>query len=169
MADREPVAELHQQFSSDGATVTPWAEARQRLEKAEVFWLSTVRPDGRPHVTPMVSVWMDGALYFSTGPSERKAQNLLRNSHCIITTGCNVLSEALDLVVEGFAILVRDAATLRRVADKFAAKYEPPFRFTVRDFAFAGEGGETLVFQVRPTKAFGYGRGEQYSATRWLF
>jgi len=32
------------------------------LEKAEVFWLSTVRPDGRPHVTPMVSVWLDGAL-----------------------------------------------------------------------------------------------------------
>jgi hypothetical protein len=53
----EPVAELHEQFGGNRATVTPWAE-------------------GRPHVTPMVSVWLDGALYFSTGHAERKAQNL---------------------------------------------------------------------------------------------
>jgi len=63
MADREPIAELHQQFSSEGATSTAWAEARSLLESADVYWLSTVRPDGRPHVTPMVSIWLDGALY----------------------------------------------------------------------------------------------------------
>lgn len=169
MAEKEPVAELHEQFSSQGATLTPWAEARQRLEKAEVFWLSTVRPDGRPHVTPMVAVWLDGALYFSTGPAERKAQNLAQNSHCIITTGCNALSEGLDLVVEGEAAMERDEATLQRVADKYGEKYDPPFRFTVRDFGFHGEGGKALVYRVTPTRAFGYGRGESFSATRWLF
>ena len=169
MAHKEPVAELHEQFSSDGAALTPWAEARPRLEKAEVFWLSTVRRDGRPHVTPMVSVWLGGALYFCTGPTERKAQNLARNSHCIMTTGCNALSEGLDLVVEGDAAMVRDEAILQRVADTFAAKYDSPFRFTVRDFAFYGEGGEALVYEVTPTKAFGYGRGERFSATRWRF
>ena len=169
MPDKEPVAELHEQFSSDGATVTPWADAQQHLETAEVFWLSTVRPDGRPHVTPMVAVWLEGALYFSTGPTERKAQNLAKNAHCIITTGCNALSEGLDLVVEGDAVVLRDVATLQRVADKYAAKYDAPFRFTVRDFAFYGEGGEALVYRVTPTRAFGYGRGERFSATRWLF
>jgi general stress protein 26 len=169
MGNREPVAELHEQFSSKGATATSWAEARQHLEKAEVFWLSTVRPDGRPHVTPMVSVWLDGALYFSTGPTERKAQNLAQNSHCIITTGCNSLSEGLDLVIEGDAAMVTDHATLERVADKFGAKYDAPFRFAVRDFASYGEGGETLVFEVTPTRAFGYGRDDGFSATRWVF
>ena len=44
------MAELEPQFSSDDATPTPWAEARECLEKAEVYWLSTVRSDGRPHV-----------------------------------------------------------------------------------------------------------------------
>jgi hypothetical protein len=58
---------------------------------------------------------------------------------------------------------------LQAVADRFAEKYEDPFRFTVRDFAFYGEGGEALVFEVGPTRAFGYGRGEAFSATRWTF
>lgn len=62
MAGKEPVAELDARFSSDGATRTGWAEARRRLEDAEVYWLSTVRPDGRPHVTPLLSVWLDGAF-----------------------------------------------------------------------------------------------------------
>jgi general stress protein 26 len=123
-ADKEPVAELQPQFSNNGATTTAWAEARERLEKAEVYWLSTVRPDGRPHVTLVVSVWLDGALYFCTGPGERKAKNLARNAHCVITTGCNALSEGLDLVVEGDAVKVSDEARLQRVADRYASKYD---------------------------------------------
>jgi general stress protein 26 len=112
MADKAPVAELHREFSSEGATPTSRAEARSLLESAEVYWLSTVRPDGRPHVTPMVSIWLDGALYFSTGPTERKAKNLAQNAHCIITTGCNAVSQGLDLVVEGEAAIVSDRPTL---------------------------------------------------------
>ncbi len=54
MAGKEPVAELQPQFSSSDATLTPWAETSERLDKAEVFWLSMVRPDGRPHVTPVL-------------------------------------------------------------------------------------------------------------------
>src|SRR5215203_282242 len=87
MAGTEPVTELEPQFSSDDAAPTPWAEAREHLEEAEVYWLSTVRLDGRPHVTPLVAVWLDGVLYFCTGPHERKARNLGQNPHCVLTTG----------------------------------------------------------------------------------
>ena len=73
MIDKKATAELNSQFSSDKATPIPWAEGHERLEGAEVYWISTVRPDGRPHVTPLLSVWLDGALYFCTGPDERKA------------------------------------------------------------------------------------------------
>jgi hypothetical protein len=91
MAVKDPTPELELQFSSDDATPTPWAQACERLEKAKVYWLSTVHPDGRPHITPIASVWLDDALYFSTGQTERKAKNLELNPHCVITTGCNVL------------------------------------------------------------------------------
>jgi hypothetical protein len=169
MTVRDPVAELHPSFSSPDAAATPWAEARQRLEEAEIFWLSTVRPDGRPHVTPLIAVWLDPALYFCTGPTERKARNLERNPGCVLTTGCNAIGEGLDLVVEGDAVRVTDASTLQRVADALAAKYGEPFLFTVRDGAFVGDGGEALVFEVRPRQAFGFGKGDPFSQTRWRF
>jgi nitroimidazol reductase NimA-like FMN-containing flavoprotein (pyridoxamine 5'-phosphate oxidase superfamily) len=164
------VTELEPQFSSSDATPTPWAEASVHLEKAQVFWLSTVHPDRRPHVTPLVAVWLDGALYFCTGSGERKAKNLARNAHCVITTGCNTLSEGLDLVVEGDAVRVRDEATLQRVADRYASKYDPPFQFIVRDGALQGdEGNRALVYEVTPTTAFGFGKGRSFSQTRWRF
>lgn len=169
MKIKEPVTDLHPQFSSEGATATAWAEGREHLEKAEVYWLTTVRPDGRPHVTPLVAVWLDDALYFCTGPDERKAKNLAGNAHCVITTGCKALTEGLDLVVEGDAVKVSDEAKLQRVADKYAAKYDPPFQFTVRDGVFYGEGGEALVYEVAPTTAFGFGKGQTFSQTRWRF
>lgn len=164
----EPVVELHAQFSSEDATATPWAEARATLEEAEMFWVSTVRPDGRPHVTPLVSVWLDGALYFCTGPDERKARNLAANPQCVLTTGCNAFREGLDIVVEGEAVRIEDEGLLRRLAEEWDAKYDWPYE--VRDGAFHHEhGGSALVFEVSPVIVFAYGRGAAYSATRYRF
>jgi hypothetical protein len=56
MAAEVPVIELDAGFSSPGAPPTGWAEGRRRIDEAEVFWVSTVRPDGRPHVTPLGGV-----------------------------------------------------------------------------------------------------------------
>jgi nitroimidazol reductase NimA-like FMN-containing flavoprotein (pyridoxamine 5'-phosphate oxidase superfamily) len=168
MADKEPVAELDARFSIEGATPTDWAQASARLEDAQVYWLSTVRPDGRPHVTPLLSVWLEEALYFCTGPTERKAKNLEHNPHCALTTGTNILAEGLDLVVEGNAEQVRDDDKLQRIADAYESKYGSDWHFDVRDGAFHGDGGEALVFEVAPSKAFGFGKGA-YSQTRWRF
>ena len=171
MAVKDPVAELHPQFSSADATPIPWEEARGHLEKAEMYWLTTVRPDGHPHVTPLLSVWLDGALYFCTGPSERKAKNLARNAHCVLTTGCNLLSEGLDLVVEGEAATVSDEAELRSVADTYEAKYGQHFTAPEGTWFGLGDairGGNALVYRVAPSTAFGFGKGT-FSQTRWRF
>ena len=170
MAIQTPAAELAPRFSSPNANPVAWAEARQRLEEAEVYWLSTVRPDGRPHVTPLIAVWLDGALVFCTGADERKGRNLARNKHVVITTGCNTLHEGLDVVVEGAAVQVRDEGKLQLVADAYVSKYGEEWHFTVRDGAFLNpEGGEAVVYEVRPKTAFGFGKGEPYSQTRWRF
>jgi len=168
MVGKEPVAELDARFSSEGATPTRWTEARGELENAQVYWLSTVRPDGRPHVTTLLSVWLDDALYFCTGPTERKARNLAANPHCALTTGSNALDHGLDVVVEGDAVQVNDDVELRRVADAYESKYGSDWHFDVRDGAFHHDGGEALVYQVAPSTVFGFGKG-QYSQTRWRF
>ena len=144
-----------------------YARLKADLEQAEVFWLSTVRPDGRPHVTPLIAVWLDDALFFCTGPRERKAKNLADNDRCVLTTGCNALADGFDLVVEGDAVRERDDANLRRVAEAYEAKYGSDWHFDVHAGAFYGAGGEAWVFAVRPTMAFGFTKGEPFGQTRW--
>jgi len=73
MTQAEPAAELNEGFSEPGAAARPWAEVAAVLSHAEMFWLSTVRRDGRPHVTPLPAIWLDGVLYFCAGSHEQKA------------------------------------------------------------------------------------------------
>jgi nitroimidazol reductase NimA-like FMN-containing flavoprotein (pyridoxamine 5'-phosphate oxidase superfamily) len=116
----------------------PWAEARGRLEEGGTYWLATARPDGRPHVMPVLGVWVDGALCFSAGETSRKGKNLARDPRCDFTAGSR---RALDLVVEGEAAKVSDMVTLHRVAEAYASKYG--WSVTVRDGAFYADGAPT--------------------------
>ncbi|GCF11068.1 hypothetical protein KDI_46320 [Dictyobacter arantiisoli] len=45
--------------------------------------------DGRPHVTPLVAVWHDGAIHFTATDTAQKTVNLRENAHIILTTVCN--------------------------------------------------------------------------------
>ncbi|MFF1838134.1 pyridoxamine 5'-phosphate oxidase family protein [Streptomyces sp. NPDC058231] len=170
MSGHGPLAELHPDYSDRSATALPWARAVDVLTRAEVFWLSTVRPDGRPHVTPLIGLWSDGALHFCTGPLERKARNLAKNPEVVVTTGDNALSRGLDVVVEGRAVPVTDEARLVRLAELWEAKYGADWHFEVHAGAFTNVAGDRAeVFEVAPRKAFGFGKGEPFSQTRWLF
>jgi general stress protein 26 len=169
MALKTAVAELDPRFSSPDASPTPWERARARLEEAQTYWLTTVRSDGRPHVTPLIAVWLNDAMYFCTGPDEQKAKNLAQNRNCILSTGGNTF-QGLDLAVEGEAVRVIDQPKLQRIADAYASKYDDPFKFEVRDGAFVNaEDGKALVFEVAPRKALGFGKDEAFSQTRWRF
>ena len=91
MIAENPETTVHPNFGGADAVAMPWATVGEQLESAEIAWLTTVRPDGRPHVTPLLFIWRDGALYFCTGAEERKARNLAQNAHCVLATGCNAL------------------------------------------------------------------------------
>ena len=164
----EPVVELDARFGDANAAPTPWADARRLIEDAELFWISTVRSDGRPHVTPLPAVWQDGALHFCTGAAEQKGVNLARNPRCALTTGNNQWKSGLDVVVEGVAERVIDEARLRRLADAWRTKYLGDWDFEVRDGAFHDGPGEALVFAVSPTKVLAFAKGG-FAQTRYRF
>jgi hypothetical protein len=164
-----PNTQVDERYSTPDAAATPWSEARARLEGAEVYWLTTVRPGGRPHVTPLIAVWVDEALWFCTGPEERKARNLAANTGCVLTTGENALGAGLDVVVEGEAERERDNGTLRRVAEEFEAKYGGDWHFDVGDGLFHDAARKALVFRVRPVTAFGFRKGDSFAQTRYRF
>ena len=88
-----PATEIDARFSDKGAAATEWEETKRVLETAELFWICTVRSDGRPHMTPLVAVWLDGTLYFCTGETEQKFLNMRTNPNVLlidVTGGGNV-------------------------------------------------------------------------------
>ncbi|WBB63388.1 pyridoxamine 5'-phosphate oxidase family protein [Streptomyces sp. WMMC500] len=181
MSPKQPTAELDARYSAalnprpgaENVTATDWAEAESRLKAAEVFWITTVRPDGRLHVTPLIAAWHDGALHFSTGPEEQKAKNLAGNDHCALTTGQNSLAGGLDIVVEGTAERVTDRARQDEVIAAFEAQYGD--HITSPEGVFHGFGnsireGKDLLFAVAPGTAYGFGHdGQVFSHTRYTF
>src|SRR6266702_3562800 len=92
-----PVTTLDLRYSRPDAVATGWDETRRVLEEAQVFWISTVRSDGRPHVTRVLRCG-EGILYSDTGVTQQKAINLRSNPHVVLTTGCNHWDRGLDVV-----------------------------------------------------------------------
>jgi general stress protein 26 len=162
-----PITTLDLQNSPPGAEVTPWEETRRVLETAELFWISTVRADGHPHVTPLVAVWHDGAIHFTTKETAQKTVNMRGNPHVILTTGYNQPG-GFTVVVEGDAVRITDQDTLERLAAVWATKWEGSWPFQVRNgyFCLYDEDEQqvvtdsNLVFSVKPTKVFAFGRGQ---------
>ena len=166
---KQPMTKLDKRFSDPDAVATEWAETRRMLERAELFWISTVRADGRPHVTPLVAVWLEDAIHFTTGPTEQKAVNLRGNPNVILMTGCNEWNRGLDIVVEGKAIQITDNDLLGRLAACWATKWDGRWHFEVRDGAFEHEGGGVaLVFSVTASKIFAFAKGT-FAQTRHRF
>jgi general stress protein 26 len=168
MPEIEPRAVLNAGFSSPGATARRWTEVVDVLSNSEMFWLSMTRRDGRPHVTPLPAIWLDGAFHFCAGAHEQKAKNLEVNDRCILTTGTNELRSGLDVVVEGAAARVTDQAKLQQLAALWKSKLD--WLFDVGDGAFRDGAGRTgLVFGVRPAKVLAFGKAKSFSQTRYIF
>jgi general stress protein 26 len=156
-------------FSDPTAVPMEWDVTRRLLETAELFWLSTVRTDGRPHVTPLVAVWLDGAIHFSTGAAEQKAINLRGNRNVALITGCDTWNKGADLVVEGDAVRVTDHSRLERLAALWATKWDGRWQYEVRDDGLYHDGGgQVLVFSVAPAKILVFTKGT-FSQTRHTF
>ena len=127
-----PVTTLDRRYSNPNAAATEWDKTRQVLESAQVFWISTVRADGRPHVTPCTAVWPTASsTSIPESPSRRPSTSA--NPHVVLTTGCNHWDRGLDVVVEGDASWVADDAALTRLAEAWATRWDGGFRFVARD------------------------------------
>jgi nitroimidazol reductase NimA-like FMN-containing flavoprotein (pyridoxamine 5'-phosphate oxidase superfamily) len=164
----DPTAEIDRRFSDPEAGPTPWADATRVLQMAELYWLTTVRGDGRPHVTPLIGVYEDGAMHFCTGLREQKARNLERGQQVALTTGNNAWAQGLDVVVEGAATRVTARDALQRLADAYVAKYGSDWRFEVGDGVFGAGDDSVAVFRIEPAKVLAFAK-EPHAQTTYRF
>jgi nitroimidazol reductase NimA-like FMN-containing flavoprotein (pyridoxamine 5'-phosphate oxidase superfamily) len=171
---KEPISKVDVRFSDRDAVATSWEVTHSLLASAELFWIATVRSDGRPHVTPLVGVWSDDALYVCMGSDEQKTVNLARNAHVVLTTGCNTWDEGIDVVVEGEAVRVLEREELERAAKVWTEKWDNRWQYVVGDGSFSHPGDDSeppevvYVFRVTPSKVFAFAKGN-FSHTTHTF
>src|SRR5918996_4331906 len=153
-----PETTLDPRFSSEDAKPTDWSAAREQLRDAKTYQLTTIRADGRPHQTTIAGVWVDDVFSFTTSSGEQKAHNLKAGNRNVIVTAGNSGWDGMDVILEGEAVDVTDTNRLERLADAYRTKYDDWFGFRVVDGRFTAEGGigQSLVFDVRARKAFGF-------------
>jgi general stress protein 26 len=160
-------------FSDPKAEPTPWDAAVELFTSSGVCWITTVRADGRPHVTPLVGVWSEGRMHFCTGVGEQKEVNLRTNPHVVIATGANKWDSAADVAIEGTAVPVTGRADLVRLAKAWTSKWDGRWDYVVGDGCFQhdeGSGGfRVLVFAIEPDRAFAWSEGDPFGQTGYRF
>lgn len=167
-----PTGQVDERFSDSSAQPPEWPEVEAALAAAELYWFTTVRRDGRPHVTPLVGVWSDHAFSMCTGVGEQKHRNLSFSSHVAVTTGCNDWARGTDLVVEGTAERVTGREALAPLAAAWRDKYGDTWAWDVDDEGFVGTVGEhparPRVYTVRPSKVLVFGK-DPHAQFRYTF
>ncbi|GAA4993625.1 pyridoxamine 5'-phosphate oxidase family protein [Kitasatospora paranensis] len=146
--------------ADEGGGLLPWEWARQRITDSHDYWVSSVRPDGRPHVMPVWGVWLDGSVWFSTSVQSRKIHNLAEHPDCVVTT-----DDARDpVIVEGRAEVVAEPAAIAAFLAALNTKYQTAYGVDFLDPAV------NAVVVVRPAQAIGMLHTDfRGSPTRWRF
>ena len=147
-------------LGGDEARTTSWEVVRERLanpESPRTSWLATTRPDGRPHLAPINAFWIDGALHVVAGEGTRKARDLVASGQCVIGMSSTKLP-SIDIVVEGRAEPLTDAAAVERVAEILITSGWP---LEVKGDKVYGPNAPTAgpppytIFRIVPSKVLG--------------
>ncbi len=145
----------------------PWAWAEERLTNAANYWFATVRPDGRPHSSPIWAVWMDGRLYFDGSPEARRMKNIAANPHVSV----HLESGNEVVIIEGTAGAVTalpDLPFTTRLSEAYTAKYKQHDYSPKPD---QWDEGGLYVMQPRIGLGWTFREGEEFGKTytRWRF
>ncbi|WP_458205520.1 pyridoxamine 5'-phosphate oxidase family protein [Haladaptatus sp. NG-SE-30] len=137
--------------SSDG--MLSWEFVREKMADDQNYWVSTTRPDGRPHARPVWGVWVDDTFYCGGGEKTRWVRNLATDPELTVHRE----SGETVVIIEGVAERVTETADPALVA-RVDAAYEGKY----------GIQHGTPFFAVRPHVVFAWSDYPN-DATRWQF
>lgn len=156
-----------------GAQILNWSEVEDALMVRQgsemIYFLGTVRPDGRPHSAGVGPYMHDGDFYIVTGLNSQKIKNLTANPAATLSTRV----PGYDVTLEGTVERVSDTAVLEELAaiyreggwsaevegDAFTAPYSAP----------SAGPPPWHVFRFRILQAVALRLSESSGATRWRF
>jgi hypothetical protein len=112
----------------------------ERLESSRNVWVSTVRPNGRPHVAPVWFVYVDDRIWIGTGRSSVRVRNLGDNPAASVA-----LEDGDAPVVAEGTVVLHDVERPGTVVDAFRSKYSWDITIEVDD-----DVGELILLEFRP-------------------
>ena len=121
----------------------------RRFAENQCSWISTVRPDGRPHATPIWHVWRAGRAFIVTRTDAVKATNIRLNPNVVITH----TDARFPVIIEGRASFAPEAEEALRPL--FLAKY---------DWDISTDADYDTIIAITPEKIIAWGEED---GRRW--
>lgn len=121
----------------------------ERLRKNLIIWLSSVRPDGRPHLVPVWFLWDGKNILIFSQPNTQKIRNLRQNTNVILALDDTKDGEDV-VMLEGKAEFLNDPA-VNPTLPAYAAKYDSELKsmgYTAE--AMAAEYAQAI--RITPTR-----------------
>ncbi|MGH3674003.1 MAG: pyridoxamine 5'-phosphate oxidase family protein [Pseudonocardiaceae bacterium] len=146
--------------SDQGSGLLPWSWAVERLRTSRNYWLATAGANGQPHAMPVWGVWMDDAVWFSSGLRSRKMRNLSEQPRCSLSTQ----DPEEPVMLQGIAELITEH---ERIAEFLAASNTKYAANVEMDFL---DPAVNSTVRVAPRTVIGLKESDfQGSPTRWRF
>jgi len=140
----------------------PWTKVDLWLRSPRSIWLSTSRPDGRPHAVPVWFIWDGVSIFFTTPRRSQKGRNLVHQPAVVVHAG-----DGDDVVIlEGIARIVTNPNDLSRVDTMYQEKYVDPHS-GARASIFDSAGDDLYWVEVHRIMAWEY--GVVGTRTDWTF
>ena len=159
---QDPSAAVIASDADAGTEPLSWQEVRQRFDAERWYWVATAGRDGRPHVRPVLAVWVRDKVYSTTSPGARKGRNLQARPECSIAAR----APAIDIVVEGPTSWVDDRNLLEQIATAYDSKYGWPVSITDENMFTAPYGAPTAgpppyrVYEISPRLVYAFGTSD---------
>ncbi|MDQ3871784.1 MAG: TIGR03618 family F420-dependent PPOX class oxidoreductase [Chloroflexota bacterium] len=137
----------------------PWHKVDLPLRAARSIWISTTRPDGRPHAMP-VWFWWDGRdIWVATQRGSQKGRNLARQPWAVVHVG-----DGDDVIIlEGLAQEVTEPSELERVKQAWQEKYVDPYTGARASVPEEGD----VVYRIRVKRVMTWEYGVVGTRTDW--
>ncbi len=133
----------------DAVDAASAARIGRLLDAEPVVWLSTVRPDGTPHLVPIWFSWDGETVLIASKPQAKKVANLRANPRVMLALG--EPDEDFDVgLLEGIAEILEAPA-----ADVLPPGHLRKYRDQMAEIGLSREEflrAYSLVIRVRPTR-----------------
>ncbi|MFT3890520.1 MAG: pyridoxamine 5'-phosphate oxidase family protein [Anaerolineales bacterium] len=132
-----------------------WDFVSEQMSSSRHYWISTVFPDGRPHVVPVWGIWYENRFHFEGSMQTGWGRNILKNPHIAV----HLPDADKVVVIDGIAHIIQDNEiddeTWNSLDSTFQKKYHV-------------EKGSPYIY-VEPKKVLAWNGEALTTMTRWLF